>query len=471
MSRQMRTAAVLVCLAALLVCGAARAADAPDGAPASIAGKPLAEAVQEDPGLAELAGYLQEAALANRDLRASFNRWKAALERVPQAAGIPDPRFTYGYYIVPIETRTGPQRNRLSLAQTFPWFGKLDLKASVAGREAAIYGAQLEAQRLALYSLIKDAYYEYAYLGRAVAVTRENIGLMQYLADVAQARYASGQGAYGDVLKPQVELDRLEDRLRSLEDLRRPLSAKLAAAMDKPVDVLLPWPRTLPEMVTSCPDADLFSRLKEENPRLKILALTEQKEGLSGELAKKNWFPDLTLALDYIFTDPARVPGMTNEGENPIIASVSLNLPIFYEKYAAAVREADFRRQAAIQDKAGLENQLSSSMELALYKYRDAHRRLSLYRELLIPKAEQTLAVTLTGFQSGGAGALDLIDAEKTLIELELSFERALADQAQRLAEMEQLVGGEIACDIHGAVSPRHAPLTPDLTVKTPKAK
>ena len=84
---------------------------------------------------AELPDLLAYAALNNPGLEAAFHRWKAALERVPQAKSLPDPRFTYRYFIEEVETRVGAQRQRFAIAQTFPWFGKLKLQ----GRNLVLY--------------------------------------------------------------------------------------------------------------------------------------------------------------------------------------------------------------------------------------------------------------------------------------------------------------------------------------------
>ena len=65
-----------------------------------------------------LRGYLIEAALNNPGLEAVFNHWKAALERVPQAKTLPDPRFSYRYFIQEIETRVGPQRQAFEISHS-----------------------------------------------------------------------------------------------------------------------------------------------------------------------------------------------------------------------------------------------------------------------------------------------------------------------------------------------------------------
>jgi hypothetical protein len=64
--------------------------------------------------------YLRQAARNNAGLKAAFEEWKAALEAVPQAKALPDPRFSYGYFIDEVETRVGPQKHRLGIMQVFP---------------------------------------------------------------------------------------------------------------------------------------------------------------------------------------------------------------------------------------------------------------------------------------------------------------------------------------------------------------
>ena len=69
--------------------------------------------------------YLRYASLNNAELKAKFEQWKAALEQIPQAKALSDPKFTYGYFIEEVETRTGPQQQKFGIIQVFPWFGKI----------------------------------------------------------------------------------------------------------------------------------------------------------------------------------------------------------------------------------------------------------------------------------------------------------------------------------------------------------
>ena len=94
------------------------------------------------------------------------------------------------------------------------------------------------------------------------------------------------------------------------------------------------------------------------------------------------------------------------------------------------------------------ENRLEADLKLAIYKYEDAERKINLYRDTLVPKAQQSLEVSLQTYETGLGTFLDVIDSVRSLLEFQLAYERAFADEAQRLAEMEMLVGKEIPTKI-----------------------
>jgi multidrug efflux pump subunit AcrA (membrane-fusion protein) len=240
----------------------------------SLAATNPAATAPEKPVLTErstLDDYLRYAALNNAELEAAFNRWKAELEKVPQVRALPDPRFSYGYFIQSVETRTGPQHQRFELAQTFPWLGKLRLRGEAALAAADAAQQQYEAAKLRLFYRVKDAFYEYCYLGRAIAVARENLELLRQVEKVARTKYEAGTALYADVLKAQAELDKLDDQLHSLRDLRGPILAKLNAALNRPFNAALPWPKSVPVVKMAVDETQLVATLAQSNPELRGL--------------------------------------------------------------------------------------------------------------------------------------------------------------------------------------------------------
>ena len=193
--------------------------------------------IDEHSGLSE---YLVYAALNNPGLEAAFNEWKAELERIPQVHSLPDPRFTYKYFIEEVETRVGPQQQAFQLAQTFPWLGKLKLRGDMAQESANAARQRYEAEKLRLFYRINKIYAEYYFLGKAIEVTKANLNLVIHMEQVATAKYKTGETSNADVIRAQVELGKLNDQLQQLLALQAPLVADLNAAMNREVNEKLP---------------------------------------------------------------------------------------------------------------------------------------------------------------------------------------------------------------------------------------
>jgi len=439
--RGCRALVIVAFSTALAGCGGSAAREPQDAPPAPqpVAAAPSQPAPAASADLPEnpaLADYLAVAAGNNPGLAAAEAKWKADLERVPQARSLDDPRLTYRAAI-----SKGMRVHEVVAEQMFPWFGKLDLRAAVAQQEAEAARQQYEAQALKVAYQVKNAYYEYYYLARAIDLARQNRDLVKGLGDIALARYKAGRGGYQDVTRAQVELGKLDDQVRTLEDSRGAAAARLNAAMNRPAGAPLPWPKAVSdEQIEVASDDRVLEWLAAASPELKALDHDIARERTSIELAKKDYWPDVGLGVGYM----NQVMEMIGSDDHMVVGMVSVTLPIWREKYAAGVREAELRHEAALKMRADRANMLGAEVKLALYQMRDARRKMVLYRDTLIPKARESLQATEAAFQAGQANFVDLVDGERTLLEFQLTLERMLADHAQRAAELEMLVGKEL---------------------------
>ena len=401
----------------------------------------------ETPELGEAAGlsdYLAYAALSNPGLEAAFNDWKATLERVPQARALPDPRFTFVHYVEAVETRVGPQERSFALMQTFPWLGKLRSSGKIALKGAEAARQRYEAVKLRVFYQVTHAYYEYYYLSRTISVTESDIGLVSSLEEVARTKYQVGTVPYSALIKAQVELGKLEDALETLKDLRGPTAAALNKSLGRPPDTHLPWPTPIAIEEISFSDDEIYADLSRNNPDLLALGFMASREEAAIGLARQGYFPDITLGATVVRTGDALSPDLQDSGKDPVMASLSVNLPIWIGKHRAAEREARARFRATAKRREDHENELLSDLKLTLFHFRSAERKMDLYGNSLVPKAEQALAASQKAFATDKADFFDLIEAQRTLLEFQLAHERALADRAQRLAEIEMLIGKQI---------------------------
>ncbi len=386
---------------------------------------------------------LQYAALNNAGLKAAFHQWKASLERIPQVTALPDPKLNYGYFVRSVETRVGPQNHRVGIAQMFPWFGKLKLRGEKAAHDAEAAFQRLEASRLMLIYNVTDAYQEYEYLYRAIEIVAENISLLKQLEGVAQSKFQGG-GSYLGVVKAQVELGKLDDRKSSLVDVLEPVRARLNAALSRGPNATLPTPKATRAAALPTDDRQLLARLADANPELKVLAAGIRRESEGIALAKKDFYPDVTFGVDYVQTGDALIAAAPGNSKDPVIAMFSINIPLWWSKLRAGVKEAEARKIAVEEQKNDLNNRLNAGLKLALFNYRDAERKISLYRDSLVPQARSALSVAQKSYEGGTADFLETVDAQRLLLEFQLQAARSLANREQRIAEIRMILGSDL---------------------------
>jgi len=217
--------------------------------------------------------------------------------------------------------------------------------------------------------------------------------------------------------------------------------AELNAALNRPTEASVPVLPELPGRVASVDGTELAARARASNPTL--LALDEERleQRIRSDVAGLEGRPDFTVGLDYIVTGEAGDRSIAESGDDPILLSFGITLPLWREKYDAGVREATARRLAVLHQRADEGNRIAAAIQRAWFEHTDGDRRVRLYENTLIPKAEESLRASLAGFRAGETGFLDLLDTERTLLEFALAAERARADRGRALARLNRLVG------------------------------
>ena len=402
---------------------------------------------QKLPELTESSGlsdYLAYAALNNAGLKAAFERWKAAIEQVPQAESLPDPKFTYGHFINEVETRVGPQRQKFGIMQTFPWFGEIEARTDAAAASARAERKRYDVAKLKLFFEVKDVFYEYVYLARAIEIARENLELIRHFEEVARIKYIVTQAGHPDVIRAQIELAKLDDQLKTIEDLRDPIVARLNAVLNQRSFEMLPWPKREEFRKADVNRKQMVALLKQMNPELAALDFEVEAARSKVELAKKKFYPDIGVGVDWVRTDGALGAGVSDSGKDPIILMFTMNIPIWQDSYRAAELQARANVRKAAQRKTQAENTLIARAERLLYEFYDSDRKIKLYGDIIVPEANDLVVASETAYKAGTIDFLSLIDAQQTLLQYQLRYERAVTDNQQKLAELEMLVGTEL---------------------------
>jgi outer membrane protein, heavy metal efflux system len=396
--------------------------------------------------------YVRYAVRHNPGLEAAFYRWRVALERVPQVTTLPDPRATFAIVLDEVDESAEYMGERYSISQMFPWFGKLKLSGDVALEEAHAEARRFEAVRLQLIGQVGQAYFEYAYLHQAIAIARENLELLIRLESVARAMYRAGDVSLSDVNRAQVEIGRVEDQVNSLGDLLGAAIAELNAALGRPAQAYLPHvpAKASAQMafdLADYSDEQWIALAKESNPELAAIRHDVARQGHEIELARKDYFPDIELGVEYARDGSARIAMMDDGGSDMLTLMVSINLPVWRKKYDAGTREMTARFAEANRQVRSREDNLEAELKRVLFIYRDSSRKVELYGGTLLSKANQSLAITEAAYRAGDTGFSDLIDAQRVLLEFALAHQRAAADRSQAFTRIHALVGHDPGLD------------------------
>lgn len=434
--------AALACLV-----GGVPAAVAGDRTVADRLGLAPRDTLPDEPRLEDYLGY---ALWHNGDIAAATARHQAARDQSEATGALPDPRLTWSEALEPVETRVGPQERILALTQQLPWFGTLGLQRAVESERADAAAARADAVTLRVLREVRTAYHELVYLEQTLDVAAGHLELLVQYEAVARARYETGSGTYADVVKAQVEMARLENRLAGLRDRRRPLRARFNAAAGRAADA----PVRLVDVEsghmnpadpeTAVDPHALGAAMLAANPELAVISHEAASQLRSGELAGKRRYPGLSLGINWIQIGEARSAGTAGSGKDAAFATLGVSLPLWRGSYNAAERAADGRFRAAEHQRSDLSRRLAVRLEQAVYDHRDAARRRALYRDTLLPKAGQSLAASRAAYEAGSAGFLELVDAQRVLLEFELAARRATADLLISRADLESMVAGPL---------------------------
>jgi len=386
-----------------------------------------------------LSGVIREALDGNPEIQAARQRWAAAAQRIPQARALDDPTVSVQWWNTPESFNLGQAANTIiSLSQKFPFPGKLTLKEEVASRSADITEQALHAKERELIARVKQTYYDLFLAHKAIQIHHKQIDLLTQFLEIAMAKFRTGTGSQVDVLKAQVELSTLHQQLPVLEQRRETAQAKINTLQNKDPRTPVGLPEE-PRVERFTKDLDeLFQIAAEARPEVKAAGLAVQRNEHARALAHRQYYPDVTVAVQRFQNFQAR------DGFGAIMG---IDLPFAFwtkPKYDAGVQEASAGVAAARADLQTQENLTRFQIRDVLAKVRASWEVGVLYRTTVLPQAEESLASARAGYRTGRTDFLNLIEADRALREFQLAYYSALVDWQLRVAELEQVVGRDL---------------------------
>ncbi len=377
---------------------------------------------------ASLSNFLAYAILNQPQVEAAYYDWAAAVQRITVERSLPDPRLTFQSDIGAMVMSLMP-----GLMMDFPGPGKLKWAANVATAESEARYFLFENAMLQTAFALKKSYYELHFLEAKVSVNRETSRLLGEIEKLARMQNEVGKVTLQDVLRAQIEQERITTEITNLEDSRNPLLAQFKAAVGlKAEDAAPPVPQKFESTPLDLTSERLFAVALARNPRLKAMEAEVRRADASIRLAYKARVPDFSLGVE---VDAKAAPIF-------VTPQFGVTLPIWRDKIAAQIAAAQAGMRAS--EARLTAEQIALAVEFAekSFLFREASRNLELLSDRLLPKARQSLEVAQTGYISGKTDFINLLDAQRTLLEFQLSEVEARVRRELALAELSLLILG-----------------------------
>ncbi len=366
---------------------------------------------------------IARAVARNPEIADRESRIEAARHRVGQALALPDPEVEVGIQDIPPSDfsfrRDDFTMEKITASQRIPAAGKRPAQKRSAQAEFEFLSAMHGDHVVRLAADVADAFFAIADLDARMEILERTRERLRRAAASATERYRVGKGAQPDVLRANLEVTAVEERLAGLRGERRMASARFNTLQALPADTPS-GPIAIPDKDPSVPPAaELLRRAEDQSPAVAAAAADVRMAQEQLGLARLERRPDLTAMAYYAH----RI-----DFEDLVGASVSLNLPFFQPK---RLKEREAERDAELSAaRASLEmvkNEIRRGVEEARADLDRSLEQARLYRGSILPQAETNLAAAQEAYSVGQIDFLTYVRAalDRDMYEAELAMRRA----------------------------------------------
>lgn len=393
----------------------------------------------------DLGLFIEEALERNPEILALKKGVSATRAQIPQAGALPDPMIKIGLLNLPVnsfdfdqEPMTGKQ---LMLTQRIPFPGTLGLKTEANRQMTTMAEAQLKMKENEIIRKVKEAVFNLSYLKQAISLAEDNVSTLEQFLQIAQTKYEVGKGLQQDVLRAQVELSKMNEKVIILRQKERSMKAKLNTLLDRsPGKPLQEIPE--PSLTTFTYREDsLYALAVQNNPMLNMIeakiAVARSMKGL----ARKGYFPQFDFSVAYT----QREDILDRTMHDFFTAQVGFSLPVwFWRNQKKKVEEAEQRIWQVNDELEQAKNMVGLDIADLEIQRTEKEKLIELYRDGILIQADQSLHSALAAYQVNKVDFLTVLNIQKRLFDDKMTYERFVADHEIILAKTEEVVGKQL---------------------------
>ena len=395
----------------------------------------------------QLDALVAELDVKNPSIAAARTAARAANFRPSQARSLPDPRIsarlssqTDQVGMVDNAGMVSFQNEKMYMpmieaSQMIP-VGKLEPMGRMEEAMARKMAEEAENVRVNYIRSLKTAYAELYLVDASTAVLDRTRTILNLLVSSTEAMYRVGEAKQADVLRAQLEVSMLRDRLLMLGGRRRAAVEEINALLVRAAGSTL-------DPVESLMTYDLAPATgPDQGPMVRVAQAELAAADARVEVARSMFIPDIEL-MGGIGVESPRRPSLSGDPIWQI--GVGVTVPIWAgTKQSQGLREAETNRESARHSVEGERARARSAWESSLAMARTSRAQVLLYEKTLIPQARLAVDASLSNWRVGSVDFMTVVTNVTTQLGYEIGAIEATGGFYKAVAMAEESSGAKL---------------------------
>ena len=363
----------------------------------------------------------------NPELRATSSKTEAAAGQAEQAGRWSNPELQVSVEDRPLQRGSWSDSKRMAgVSQTLPFPGKKRLERQMGTAGVKLSHAEFALRRVETVRDVKVAFYQTLAAERLVSIGGDLVKTAESLYASVAKRVEAGGAPEPEKLRMAIPLEKarmdLADYQRNLAAARRTLATLLGCCDLGDLAVT--------GALAESGDLACLEKLPVGHPSRVAAEVNVTRAELALRRARLEIYPDVTVGM-----------GVGREATtNESIGEIRFGLPLpLFDNSSGKRREARANLAVAEAESASVELRLSREWSLAAGRVRLASEQARIYREAILPKANEALERVQTGYSEGKFALADVIETRRTVAEARLAYQQKLLELNLAQAELDAL--------------------------------
>lgn len=374
-------------------------------------------------------------------LKSAYKSYEAALENVYGQAFLPDPMFSFGYFISPVQTRVGPQLASFGLQQMLPWLGTLNASKNIAAENAKMKFEQFNLLKIKLYKDVELLYYEAENLHFVKKFTEENIVLLKRIKEQALLNVSVGKASSVDVLRIELEINELQTLKETLKinlKSKKEVLVLKCGKEDISLDFRSEKDFNLEDLIRDKfdnSDSDSLPKELKLHPSLSVINHQLSINEFNEVTLKQKSLPKVGVGINYTMVGKRTDVNIADNGRDILIPNLSISLPIYRKKYNSQVKVNLMERDKIELDYEAATLQLEELKVVAVSSKLSAIEKAKLYKKQTNAVLE-ILQILINDYENGNATIESVLTTQKQLINFKIKTQEAITEIQKADAEL-----------------------------------